>query len=145
MRASWRGAKYTIWGKMVASLESGSWWVLLVQSRPWLVLAPKVLQHYANQLVGWFCASSYEWIVAYHSSESHPGVPTRPSTLLKCWDPGSVPRAPNIFVVLSFRLILSLPRSLGARQWHYMDVTMIIFPIFFRYKIKIKIKFIEIF
>ncbi len=36
-------AKNTIWGKVVASLESGPWWVLWVQSCPWLVLAPRVL------------------------------------------------------------------------------------------------------
>jgi hypothetical protein len=37
-------AKYTIWGKVVASPESGMWWVLWVQNCPWLVLTPKVLQ-----------------------------------------------------------------------------------------------------
>jgi len=51
MRASRRGAEYTIWGKVVASFESGPWWVLLVQGRSWLVLAPKVLKHYTNQFV----------------------------------------------------------------------------------------------
>jgi len=39
-----RGTKYTIWGKVVVSLESGPWWVMWVQSCPWLVLAPKVLK-----------------------------------------------------------------------------------------------------
>jgi len=33
----------TIWGKVVASLESGPRWVLWVQSCPWFVLALKVL------------------------------------------------------------------------------------------------------
>jgi hypothetical protein len=37
------GTKNIIWGKMVASPESGPWWVLWVQSCPWLVLALKVL------------------------------------------------------------------------------------------------------
>jgi hypothetical protein len=32
----WRGAKYTIWGKVMASPESGLWWVLWVQNRPCL-------------------------------------------------------------------------------------------------------------
>jgi hypothetical protein len=36
--------KDTRWGKVVTSLESGPWWVLWVQSYPWLVLAPKVFQ-----------------------------------------------------------------------------------------------------
>jgi hypothetical protein len=54
MGASRRGAENTIWGKVVASPESMSWWVLWVQSHMWLVLAPKVLQHSTNQLVvGW--------------------------------------------------------------------------------------------
>jgi hypothetical protein len=44
------------------------WWVLWVRSRSWFVLTPKVLQHCAYQLVGWFCVGSCEWIIAYHSS-----------------------------------------------------------------------------
>jgi hypothetical protein len=34
--------KNTIWKKVVASPESRPWWVLWVQSCPWLVLAPRV-------------------------------------------------------------------------------------------------------
>ncbi len=45
MWSPWRGAKYTIWGKVVASPEFGPWWVKWVQSYPWLVLAPRVLQN----------------------------------------------------------------------------------------------------
>jgi len=45
MWVSRRGAEYTIWGKVVASPESGPWWVKWVQSCLWLVLAPKVLQN----------------------------------------------------------------------------------------------------
>jgi hypothetical protein len=41
----WSDAEYTIWGKVVASLESGPWWVKWVHSCPWLVLAPRVLQN----------------------------------------------------------------------------------------------------
>jgi hypothetical protein len=41
----WSGAKYTIWGKVVASPEFGPWWIKWVQSCPWLVLAPKVLHN----------------------------------------------------------------------------------------------------
>ncbi len=44
MWASWRGTKYTIWGKVVASLKSGLWWVLWVQICPRLILTSKVLQ-----------------------------------------------------------------------------------------------------
>jgi hypothetical protein len=38
-------AKNTIWEKVVASPESGPWWVLWNQSCLWLVLAPRVLQN----------------------------------------------------------------------------------------------------
>jgi hypothetical protein len=68
MWALWRGTKYTIRGKVVASPKSGPWWVLWVRVCPWLVLAPKVLQQCTNQLIAWFCAGSCEWIVACHSS-----------------------------------------------------------------------------
>ncbi len=44
MWASWRGTKYTIWGKVVVSPKSGLWWILWVQVCPWLILASKVLQ-----------------------------------------------------------------------------------------------------
>jgi hypothetical protein len=54
MWASWRGTKYTIRGKVVASPKFGSWWVLWVRVCPWLVLAPKVLKLCTNQLVIWF-------------------------------------------------------------------------------------------
>jgi hypothetical protein len=43
MPLSWSGVEYNIWGKVVASPESGPWWVLWVQSCPWFVLTPKVL------------------------------------------------------------------------------------------------------
>jgi hypothetical protein len=56
------GAEYTMWGKVVASPESGSWWVFWIRGRPWLILTPKVFQPYANQLVCWFCASLLEWV-----------------------------------------------------------------------------------
>jgi len=47
-------AKNTIWGKVVASPESGPWWVLWVRSCPWLVLAPMDAPEYEliNLLVG---------------------------------------------------------------------------------------------
>jgi hypothetical protein len=67
MWALWRGTKYNIRGKVVASPKS-PWWVLGVQVCSWFVLTPKVLQRGINQLVIWFCACPCEWINAYHSS-----------------------------------------------------------------------------
>jgi hypothetical protein len=40
----WSGTEYTIWGKVVVSPKSGSWWIKWVQSCLWLVLAPRVFQ-----------------------------------------------------------------------------------------------------
>jgi hypothetical protein len=57
MRALQRGAEYTIWGKVMASLESGPWWVLWIWGRSWLVLAPKVLQLCTNHFVLVLCKS----------------------------------------------------------------------------------------
>jgi hypothetical protein len=55
----WRGAEYTIKGKVVASPKSRPAWVLWVN--PWLVLIPKVLQLCTNHLVLVFCR--FVWIV----------------------------------------------------------------------------------
>jgi hypothetical protein len=47
----WSNAENTIWGKVVASPESGPWWVKWVQGRPWLVPTPKGCRMSSNQLV----------------------------------------------------------------------------------------------
>jgi hypothetical protein len=64
----WPSIEYTIRGKVVASLKSGSWWILWFRICPWLVEAPKVLQLCTNQLVVWFCVDPCEWLSACHSS-----------------------------------------------------------------------------
>jgi hypothetical protein len=51
------GAEYTIWGKVVASPESGPWWVLWVQSHPCLVLTPSVLRICITHFVLVLCKS----------------------------------------------------------------------------------------
>jgi hypothetical protein len=49
-------AKNTIWGKVVASHESESWWVKWVQGFPWLALTPNGGRMNSNQLgVGFGC------------------------------------------------------------------------------------------
>jgi hypothetical protein len=47
----WSNVENTIWGKVVASLESGPWWVKWVQGRPWLVPTLKGCRISSNQLV----------------------------------------------------------------------------------------------
>ncbi len=113
------GAKYTIWGKVVASLESMPWWVLWVQGCPWLVLAPKVFQPCANQLVCWFCAGLLDWVnclTFFLIPSRSSNTPLYPSKVLKV---GSVLRDPNLFAVSIPILRLSLPRGLGARHYPY--------------------------
>jgi len=66
MWASWRGTKYAIRGKVVASPKSGPWWVLWIRVCSWLILAPKVLQLCTNHLVLVLCR--FVWVVdACHS------------------------------------------------------------------------------
>jgi len=48
MWASWRGTKYTIRGKVMASPKFGPWWVLWVRICLWFVLAPKMFQLCTN-------------------------------------------------------------------------------------------------
>jgi hypothetical protein len=56
------GTKYTIRGKVVASLKSKLWWILWVRGCMWLVQTSKMLQLCSNQLVFGFvqvCVSSW--------------------------------------------------------------------------------------
>jgi hypothetical protein len=67
-----------------------SWWVLWIQIFPWLVLAPKVLHLYTNQLIVWFVqirVSDYVLVFLVPSWSS--STPLYPS---KCCEPGNVPR-----------------------------------------------------
>jgi hypothetical protein len=51
MQVQRRGTKNTIWGKVVASPESGPWWIKWVQGCPWLVPTPRVCRMSSNHLV----------------------------------------------------------------------------------------------
>jgi hypothetical protein len=114
MWALWRGTKYIIKGKMMASPKSGSWWVLWVRICLWLNLALIMFQLCTNQLVVWFCAGLCEWLISFHSSYSHLGAPAHPSTpkVLRARE-----RAPTLccFVVFTSNSLLNVSRSLGAR------------------------------
>jgi hypothetical protein len=57
----WRGAEYTIRGKVVVSPKSEAWWILWVWGHSWLVLAPKVLQLCTNHLVLVLCR--FVWVI----------------------------------------------------------------------------------
>ncbi len=55
MWASWRGTKYTIRGKVMASPKSGPWWVLWVRVCPCLILAPKCFDYAITNLLFGLC------------------------------------------------------------------------------------------
>jgi hypothetical protein len=123
------GAEYTIWRKVVASPESGPWWVLWVRGRPWLVLTLKVFQPCVNQLTCWFCACLLDWVscltlVLVPSRSS--STPLYPFKMLRI---RSVPQVPNFSDVSVLRLSLSLPRDLGARKKHHMFISKMYVPI----------------
>jgi hypothetical protein len=48
MCASWRGTKYTISGKVLASPKFRSWWILWIRVYLWFVQTPKVLKLCSN-------------------------------------------------------------------------------------------------
>jgi hypothetical protein len=56
MRVPWANAKNTIWGKVVASPESRSWWVKWIQGCPWLVPTLRGCRMSSNHfVVGFGC------------------------------------------------------------------------------------------
>jgi hypothetical protein len=63
MWASWRSTEYIIRGKLVTSPKSGLRWVLWVRISPWLILAPKMLKLYTNQLVIGLC--KFVWVIKF--------------------------------------------------------------------------------
>jgi len=54
MRVLRSNVENTIWGKVVASPESGPWWIKWVQGHLWLVPTLKRCRMSSNQLLGWF-------------------------------------------------------------------------------------------
>ncbi len=94
----WKGIKYTIRGKVVASPKFGPWWVLWVWFCPWFILTPKMLKLYTNQLVIWFvqfCLSN--WCLSFFLVPI-PKLQHAPLTP-KCYKPGNVPQ---LFVIPLF-------------------------------------------
>jgi hypothetical protein len=81
MRAWWVNVKNTIWGMVVASPESGPWWVMWIQGRPWLVPTPNTCRMDSNRLrVGFGCIFNNQ--VAWSLLSLIPKLSTRPSTPL---------------------------------------------------------------
>ncbi len=107
------GAEYTIWGKVMASPESGLWWVLWVLGCLWWVLAPKVVLINLLLVLG---ACLLEWVNClslFLVPSQSSNTPLYPSKVLRT---GSVSRAPKLFIVSTLGLNLSLPKGLGLRH-----------------------------
>jgi len=115
MWASWRGTKYIIKGKVVASPKFGPWWVLWVRVCLWFLLAPKVFQLCLNHLVfGFVQVHVSSWCLSLFlvpsRNSSMPLYPPQNAT-----SQGACP-IPCIFVVFTSDLYLSLSRNLGAHH-----------------------------
>ncbi len=78
---SWPEIKYTIWGKVVASQKSRSWWVLWVHVYLWLVRAPKCSNYALTNLLFSLCRSVWVIESLVNLTSPHPKVPACPSTL----------------------------------------------------------------
>jgi hypothetical protein len=57
----WPRTKYTIRGKVVASRESGPWWILWIYVCSWLVHAPKCSNYALTNLLFGLCTSV--WVI----------------------------------------------------------------------------------
>jgi hypothetical protein len=115
MWASWRGTKYTIRGKVVASPKLRPWWVLWIRVCSWFILAPKVFQLCTDQFVVWFMQVRVsDLVLAILPSP----IPELQHALLppKCYKLGNLSLTPCFFVVFTTNSHLSLSRNLGVLQ-----------------------------
>jgi hypothetical protein len=115
MWASWRGTKYTIRGKVVASHKPGPWWVLWIWVCLWLILTPKVLQLCINHLVfGFVHAHVSSWCFSFFLVPSwSSSTPLYPSKVLRAKEHAATP---CFFVIFNLDSQLSPLKSLGACQ-----------------------------
>ncbi len=116
MWPSWRGTKYTIRGKVVASAKSGPWWILWVRVCSWLILAPKVVQLCINHLVLVFCKSMWvveacQFFLVPSRSSSMPFYPSKVLWVRECAS------TPCFFVVFYLGLTFESFKELGTCQF----------------------------
>jgi hypothetical protein len=111
----WRGAEYTIRGKVVAFPQVWAVVNLVCPNCPWLVLAPKALQLCINHLVLVLCRSLWVnkachfFLVPSRSSST----PLYPSIVL--WAREHAP-TPCPFAVFSLGLTFESRKELGVRH-----------------------------
>jgi hypothetical protein len=133
MWASWRGTKYTIRGKVVASPKSRLWWVLWVRVCPWLVLEPKVFQLCTNHLVfGFMQVHVNSWCLSLFL------VPSRSSNT--SFYPQSATNqgvCPNslLFLCFQFRFTFESIKELGSTSFIVFSRLILGFIVFKERKI----------
>jgi hypothetical protein len=112
MLVPWLGTEYTIRGKVVTSPKSGLWWILWVQVRPWLVLAPKVFKLCTNQLVFDFMQVHVSsWGLSFFLVPSRSSsTPLYPQTIVS---QGACPDS-LFFCSFHFRLTFESIKELGS-------------------------------
>jgi hypothetical protein len=108
----WLGTKYTIRGKVVASLKSRPWWVLWIFVYPWFVRAPKWSNYTLTNLLFGLC--KFVWVIELliNLFSPHPGAPAHPSTfkVLQARE-----RTPTLHVVVFiFGLVIMSIKELGG-------------------------------
>jgi len=110
--ASWRGTKYIIRGKAVASPKSGPWWVLWFRVCSWLVLTPKMFKLCTNHLVfGFVQVRVSSWCLSLFL------VPSRSSNM-PLYPQGATSQGtcPNSLLLCCFQFILTFEsiKELGS-------------------------------
>jgi hypothetical protein len=111
----WRGVKYIIRGKVVASPKFGLWWVLWVRGCMWFVLAPKVFQLCTNHFVLVLCG--FTWVIEacqfFLIPSRSSNMALYPSKVLQTKDRASTPYSPVVF---------SLDSHLNpSRSWEHVS------------------------
>jgi hypothetical protein len=124
MWASWRGTKYTIRGKVMASPKSGPWWILWIRVCPWLVLTPKELQPCINYLVfGFVRVHVSSWCLSFFLVPSRSSsTPLYPQSVV---NQGACPNS-MLFHCFQFRLTFESIKELGSASQY---LTIMIIPI----------------
>jgi len=101
----WLGIEYTIRGKVVASFQSRSWWILWVCICSWFVYAPKCSNYVIINLLFGLCR--FVWMIELLINLPSPILELQHAPLPpKCCEPRSVPQ------FLSFRCF-----HLWTRNW----------------------------
>jgi hypothetical protein len=122
MWSPWKGAQYTIRGKVAASPKFELWWVLWVRGRLWFVLTPKVLQLCTNHFVLVLC--KFAWVIEAYQFFLVPSwnssKPLYPSKVLRAKE-----NAPTLYSSVVFSLDSHLNPS---KSWDHVNLSCVLSP-----------------